>query len=73
MTIEFHFILHFANGLHIIIPQWCFSICTLIQILFSENFFFERHFSRAFVGRFFLLLDVILNSDWLTVDCNVLG
>ena len=31
-------------------PQCCYSICTLIQILFSENIFIDKHSSRAFVG-----------------------
>ena len=63
MTIEINFSLHVTDGIHIIIPQGCYSIRTLIQILISENNFIEQHFSRAFVG----LLDVILDSD-----CNVL-
>ena len=59
MTVEIHFILHVVNGILITI------IRILVQILFSENI--EYHFSRAFVGQFFLLLDVILNSDWLSI------
>ena len=48
-----------------------------VQILFSENIFIDNHFSRAFVGRISLLLDVIFDSDWVTnrvheFDCNVL-
>ena len=31
-----------------------------------RKYFHRMAFSRAFVGRFFLLLDVILDSDWLT-------
>ena len=56
MTGEIHFIWHVANGIQIIIPQGCYSICTLFQILFSGNIFIEQHFSRAFVGRFFYYL-----------------
>ena len=49
----------------------------LVQILFSESIFIDKHFSSAFVGRISLLLYVKFDSDWVTtrvheIDCNVL-
>ena len=80
MIVEILFILHVANGILIIIPQWWYSICTLIQILFSENIFIEQHFSTALSDDFFntwrnnrsWLVDDSGARFWLTVHRNVL-
>ena len=64
MTVEIHFILHVANGIHIIILKLCYSITYTYS-----NTVLRKNFHRT---TFFLLLDVILDSDWLIIDCNVL-
>ena len=65
MTVEIHFIWHVANGVHITIHNFDIVYVHLFKYCFpkkvSSNSIFQELLSDDF-----LLLDVILDSDWLT-------
>ena len=59
MIEEIHFILHVTNGIHIIIHN---DVIVYVHL-------FKYCFPKIFPpNSIFLLLDVILDSDWLTTQ-----